>query len=351
MPAQTQTTTASAPPNPGVPFDSAEWQEWFYRLYERTGADGGVFPKLSLSSPKNGTFSFTNENFYQMLATVDMGIYSNYTSDNGNIIYGFACNVRRSGGTALTVGGQINAWGDAYGTGKEYGVFGANLVAVGPIGHEGALIGVEISPVRYGSATTSAKIGTELVFINRTDNGGPAPDGLGSNRYNYYSFAHRVTSQPRSPSGEFCGWNVGLGFLTDSMDECNPPAWSAVVAYQAGQMVTSGGAPYRAIQASVNQVPAAISAYWVPTGSAKAICIDFSTLSLQTMGRIGSAIRLRDTMSIDYDVTGAIGQFYDVGTGRMVLVRNSGLGAPPADRVLEVDVVTGFLYRFNVFLI
>lgn len=350
MPVQTQTTQAAPPPPPGMDFGSAEWQQWFYKLYERTGADGGLFPKVSLSSDKDGTFSFTNENFYQMLATTNMGIYANYTSDNGNIIYGFACNVRRSGGSALTVGGQINAWGDAYGTGKAWGVFGANLVAVGPIGHEGALIGAEISPVRYGSATTSAKIGVELVFINRTDNAGNAPDGLGSNRYNYYSTGLRVTSQPRSPLGEYCGWNVGIGFITDSLDEVLPTAWSAVVAYQAGQVVTSGGVVYRAIQASLNQLPAAVSAYWVPSSSS-ALGIDFSTMSVGTMARMGSAIRLRDTMRIDYDVTGAIGQLYDVATGRMVLVSNLGLGAPPASRVLEVDVVTGFLYRFNVFLI
>lgn len=326
-------------------------QRWLYSLYETTLKDGGSFPKVSVTSPNDGAGSFTNENLFQDLVTLDRGLYSNYFTDKNVIAYGFACNVRRSGGAALTVGAQINAWGDPTGTGKGEGVFGANFVALGPRGHTGALIGIEVSPAEFNDSTVAPKIGVESVFINRQDLGAAVLAGLGANLYNYNSKCFSVSSIPRSSAGEFCGWYTGLQFGPGSLDASNALAWNAVTTYQTGQLVTYLGGYYRAIAPSLNQIPAPVSAFWVFYLNNLAIGVDFSITDIATMARISSAIRLRDTMRIDYDAQGVIGQFYDPFNGRMVLCSNLGLGAPPLDRVLEVDVLTGFLYRFNVFLI
>jgi hypothetical protein len=337
-------TSPGNPPPVGVDLQSSEMQEWLYSIYERTMGQGGVFPSLRISSPNSGDAVFTNENFYQELLTLNCGIYSNYTSDNGNIIYGFAANVRRSGGEAFVVAGQLNAWS----TDNGQAAFGANLVAVGSRYHTGALFAQELSPVPSNDDNRSVKVGSELVWISFADKTGT----IGADRYNYSSRGIRFSSIT-SLIGELEGWGVGMQFLTNSMEVENAPNWSAADTYLPGQLVfyVAGGRYYRAIQSSINQVPAPVSAYWVLQLDNKAIGIDFSTLSVGTMAKIGSAVRVRDTMRIDYNAEGTIGQLFDVATGRMVLVSNLALGAAPADRVLEVDVITGFLYRFNVFLI
>lgn len=327
--------TPQPPPNPGISRESVEWDDWFYKLYQMLLEDGGVFPVLRVQG-KEGTASFTaDKNMFQRLLSLDSGLYVDYYSDNGNIIYGYAANVRRSGGNNLTVAAQLNAWAPKGGNGA---VFGIATTALGADLFTGPLIGMETTPANVYHDNRAAKVGLDAVFKDRGD-GATTVNGLGSDRYNYYSSAHWITSQPRSSTGERCGWTRGISFLGECLDSQVPPAWNAAVIYATGMVVTSGGLAWQAIQPSVNQAPAVPSAFWVqhtPAGTAAlAIGIDFSSLPVGTLARISSAIRLRDTMRIDYDTTGNVGSYFDPATALMRLVN---LGA--ANR-FAVDVGSG----------
>lgn len=303
--------------------NSTEWSQWFYQLYDKLLQNGGVFPAVRVQG-KDGIGSFTaDKNMFQRLLTLDCGLYSDYYSDNGNIIYGFAANVRRSRGDNLTVGAQINAWAPEGGAGF---IFGIAAVALGAKNFTGPLVGMETNAANVYDNNQSAKVGLDSVFKDRGDGETTVLGGLGSDRYNYFSSAYWVTSQARSATGERCGWTRGMSFLGQCLDEQVPPAWSAVITYHTGQVVTSGGLCWQAIQDSLNQAPAVPSAFWVQHTAAGttalAIGIDFSALSTTTIGRISSAIRLRDTMRIDYDVTGAIGTYFDPTVGLFRLANN-----------------------------
>lgn len=341
----------AAPPPLGETLESSQMQQMLYQLYERTAQNGIVGERLRISSPRNGEAKFENHNFYQGLVTLNMGLYSDWTTDQGMIAYGFACNVRRSDGSAITVGGQINAWGGTTQVARTQQVFGANLVALGPKGHIGSLIACEVSPVPFGDDSLAPKIGIDNVFIIGYDRG-LAPV-LGANLYNYYSSGTRYTAIPRGPNGEYCGWAVCEAFLSGCMDLQNAPNWSGSVTYGAGQLVfdASVGRYYKAIFGNTNNLPSASPAFWVLHLDNKAIGIDFSSIDVTTLSRIGSAIRVRDTMRIDYNAEGTIGQLYDPNTNMMVLVSNLALGAAPADRVIEVDATTGGIYRFGVLIL
>lgn len=328
-----------APPTANVARDDALWDDWFYKVYQTLFEEGGAtFPILRVQG-KDGTGSFTaSKNMFQKLLSLDCGLYSDYSSDNGNIIYGFAANVRRSGGNNLTVGAQINGWGPKGGLGS---VFGIATEAIGADLFTGPLIGMETTAANVYNNNQAAKIGLDSVFKDRGD-GQTTVNGVGSDRYNYYSSAHWITSQPRSSTGEKCGWTRGISFLGECLDAQTPPAWSAAVTYNVGQVVTSGGLAWQAIQPHINQVPAVPSAYWVQHTAAgtvaNAIGIDFSSLPLGTMARISSAIRLRDTMRIDWEVTGAVGTLFDSTAGIHNLTNLNGTN------LLGVGVATGIIH-------
>lgn len=332
-------------PPPPSNEDAGEMQRWLYSLYDKALRDGGSFPKLTVSSANDGDFKLEAHNLWQDLITANRGIYVDYSTANSNIVYGFACNVRRTNGPdvdGFVVGGQINAWA----CDNAAAAFGGNILSLGSRRHTGALIGCEFSAVPENDNSLAPKIGGEYVWISRANFNG----AIGSNRYNYFSRAMRIGSIA-SLIGELEGWNVGVQFVSGGLNAENPPTWDATINYAAGQTVIYLGAYYKAIIGNLNQVPAAVSAYWVPHRSAGAIGVDLSSLDITTMGNVASAFRVRDTMRYDFNAEGTVGQFYDPFTTRMVLVSNLGLGAAPADRVLEVDVITGFLYRFGVFLI
>lgn len=340
MPRTNQTRPSPGlPPTANVPKDAGAWDEFFYKIYSTLyDGDAARFPRVSVSGKDgSGTFS-ADKNMFQDLLSLDCGLYSDYTSDNGNIIYGYAANVRRSAGDALVVGAQINAWGP---TGGRGGVFGIATTAVGAARFGGSLVGMETTPANFYDDNRAAKIGLDAVFKNRFD-GATFVNGVGADRYNYYSSAHWITSQPRSSTGEMCGWTRGISFLGECLDTQTPPAWNAAVTYSAGMVVSSGGVLWQAIQTSLNQVPAVPSLFWVQHTAAGvvagAIGIDFSSLPLTAMGRISSAIRLRDTMRIDFDVTGAVGMAFDAASSVMQLVMNG------AVTKFGVNVTSGQLY-------
>lgn len=309
-----------------------EWRRWLYHVFLTIGYSGqGTFPKLQV-----GAATWTSENAAQDLINLDKGIYVNYSSTVAGIIYGFACNVRRAAGSQFVVGAQINAYANRGVTG---GVFGLATTAWAEAGSNSDVTGYEPNIVCTDPDTQKVKWGIYNVFKNRKDGATAAAAGLGSNRYNLYSSAFVVESQARSSVGEYCGWSVGLDFHDQWCDQQSPPAWSAVVAYVAGMTVTSGGLLWRAIKASTNQAPAAGSLFWVQRTYAGtndlAVGIDFSTMSVATMARMASAIRLRATQYFHWEETGAIGSKFDAVTSIHTLSDNQG-----ASR-FAVDVGTG----------
>lgn len=329
------------PPPQGGQLSDPAWTRWFFQLYQMLMADGATFPKVGVQG-RERVGHLANHNLFQELITLDCGMYSDYTSASGSIIYGFAANVKRSAGTAFVVGQQINAWGDT-GTGS---VFGQALVAVGQNNFTEALIGSESMTFNMYNDNRNAKWGYNAVFANK----GPTPV-LGGNRYNYFACGMVFSSEQRDAVvNEFCGWTRGLLFVDWSLDSQNPPAWNAAVTYGGGQVVLSGGQCWQSIQANVNQLPAFVSVYWVPNSgagdaNARAIGIDFSSMGVTTIARMGSAIRLRDTMKFGWESSGVIYSQFDPALGRLTLVGNA------ANARLAVDVATGFLYRNGVFLI
>ena len=326
------------PPSINVEFNDQAWQEWFYRIYQALLEDGAISSAIRVQG-KDGTGSFTaDKNMFQRLISLDCGLYADYSSNNGNIIYGFAANVRRSGGNNFTVGAQLNAWGPKNGAGS---VFGIATEAHGNDPFTGALIGIETAAISKYNNSLSAKIGIDSVFKDRME-GVNVVSSLGSDRYNYNSHACWITSIPRSSTGERCGWTRGISFLGECLDTQNAPAWSAIVNYSYGMVVTSGGLAWQAIQPSLNQVPAVPSIYWVqhtPAGAVTAaVGIDFSSVPLSVITRTASAIRLRDGMRIDYDCTGAVGSLFDNVNGIQRVVDNAGV------LKFGVDVVNGEIH-------
>jgi hypothetical protein len=331
------------PPAAREPFESPVWHQWFYQLYDKLLKDGGNFPTLGIQGPDGTIAKITTENQFQRLINIDHGWYVNYSADNGNIIYGYAANVRRSAGSAFAVAAQLNAYG---GRGVTGGIWGIATEAWGQEGYLGSLTGIEPSVLSLESANANAKWAMYPIFKNRAG-GTPV---LGTDRYNYYAICCFIDSLDRSASGERCGWTKGIFFSNTWGDTQNPLVWNNSTPYVPGMVVTSGGFAWQCIQSNTNQVPAAVSIYWVKHNwagvTAKAIGIDFSSVSVTTMGRMFSAIRLRDTMKFEWESTGALSSYFDQGgSNRLVLLDNAGT------QWLSVEITTGRLFRNGVFLI
>lgn len=323
------------PPANPFPITAEVWKTWLYLAYQTIGQGGqGTFPKLQVA-----TATFSGDNAAQALLTVDKGLYVNYSSTINNIIYGFACNVTRAAGSQFTVGAQINTWGGNGVTGELFGVVSQ---VVGYPGSNAPIVANESAACPLNSTTQLSKWGYNAVFKDRADNATASYAGLGSNQYNYFAQAFVIASQPRSSDGELCGWNVGINFLDQSLDQETVPAWSSSVTYSPGQSVSNAGVVWAAIQASLNQAPGAASLYWVQrtvgTTTNKAIGIDFSTLSITAMGRMASAIRFRATEFLHWEETGQVGTNFDAITSIHRICDNGGTLR------LGVNVSTGTPY-------
>lgn len=315
------TPVLEQPPSALTPITGEEWKRWLWRVYATVGENGqGTFPKLQIANA-----TFTNENAFQDLLNSDKGLYVNYSSTVQEIIYGFACNVRRAAGTAYTVGAQINSWAEKGVTGGQWGI------ATESISMPGSNVfnaGIESSVAVLTDSTQLPKWGLIPVFKNRSDGAAAAASGLGANRYNYFTKGLNFTTQPRSSAGEFCGWNVGIEFGDYWGDQELVPAWNNTTTYQGGQCVSDGGVVWKAITSSLNQVPAGGSAYWVQrtVGTTNNLCvgIDFSSMSLGSMARMQSAIRLRATQMFHWEESGQIGSTFIAATGIMRILENAG---------------------------
>lgn len=325
MPTTRKAQDIYSPPGAFVPLTSDLWRKWHTEVVwaligkgvDKSGVQG-TFPQLQI-----GAASFTNENAFQDLLNVDKGLYVNYTSSVGNIIYGFASNVYRSAGKELAVGGQFSAYANPGVSGTI--IFGGNINAIAFERTDVALVALELDIATHCSTSRQPKVALNTVFGNY----GADKEGLGSNLYNYWARAYVINSSPRSAAGEYCGWNVGIDFENFWGDQDLPPAWSAVVTYSGSQCVTSGGVVWKGIQGSLNQLPAAGSIYWVQRTAAGvanlAIGIDFSAMSITSMARMASAIRLRSSQFIHWEETGAIGTKYDAVTALLHVLNNQGV--------------------------
>lgn len=316
-----------APPN--APLTDESWRQWFLNvLWPIIGKGGGqsgpqgTFPQLQV-----GKARFTRANEFQELINVDQGIYVNYSSTVQGIIYGFACNVHRAGGSQFVVGAQINAWGDAGSTGDVYGL--ATTATCQPASAVRNVIGYEPDVVSAYNNNTAVKWGINPVFKDRADSqlAGATTDALGNNYFNYQAVAFVLTSQPRSTTGEYCGWTVGLDFLDGWCDQASVPAWNNATTYPAGVIVSSGGVLWKAVVTNKNVTPA-VGATWVQrtySGTNNlAVGIDFSSMGTTAMARMASAIRLRSSQSIHFDETGAVGTSFDAVNAILNLCTNQG---------------------------
>jgi len=329
-----------APPQDTVPLTSEDWRRWFTDVLWPLVGKGlnnsgpqGTFPQLQV-----GNARFTRENEAQELINLDQGLYVNYTSSAQNIIYGFAANVRRSGGADFVVGAQINAWGEVGSTGDVFGL--ATTATCQPSSAIRDVIGYEPDVVSAYNNNTGVKWGINPVFKDRGDHqaAGATTDSLGSNYFNYQAIAFVLTSQPRSTTGEYCGWTVGMDFIDGWCDQASVPAWDATTTYPAGVIVSSGGVLWKAITNNLNVAPAP-GATWVQrtySGTSNlAVGIDFSSMGTTGMSRMASAIRLRSTQYIHWEETGAIGTQFDATSQILNLCTNQGT------RAFGVGVSTG----------
>lgn len=336
---QLQTAFSSAdfiPPDPTTPFDDPAWHDWFGKVYDTLFSNGSAFNKITMQGSRKSYTISTEQLDQDDVITVNCGWYSNYTSNSGNIIYGMASNVRRSSGNALAVGGQFSAYANA---GVNTIIFGGNFAAIGEMGSNSSLVGLEINAASKDSNSRGAKWGLDFVTATYS-----APQGLGGNLYNYKAVAIAFDSNPRSAVNEFCGWNVGLEFHPASMDLTLAPAWSAIITYYAGDVVSSAGVLYKAIFGSLNSAPP--NANWATYSIAGgyginnyAVGIDFSMLDPTTLGRIWSGIRLTSLLPIHFDSRGTIGTFYDGPNDRHVV--SSYYNGAATNRWMEVEGTTG----------
>jgi len=162
--------------------------------------------------PTAKTQKFTTMPWYEILAVPD------------SQIYGFTLNVQRTGGTtsfsgmfvASRMADNMNIptlWGAA--------IEASNGITNSVLGI--AMIGAEIACFQRNNVGAPQTIGIDVVFGNRSQAaaGGAVEGGLGANLYNKNASGIRISSQPRSTTGECCGWSRGIKFENGCLDRDN----------------------------------------------------------------------------------------------------------------------------------
>lgn len=329
---------------PLSPITDEAWRRWFTEVVwpiigAGVGNSGpqGTFPKLQI-----GTTTISPIGTPQAGLLFDQTVLVEVTDTRNAILYGGVFSiVGAASGASQVVGAQIDGTVSAHSGATE--VWGAALEAIAYPNTATNIVGIEPAVVNFNdNAPLLAKWGVNPVFKDRTDTATASFNGLGSNYYNYFAEAVVLTAQARSTDGEFCGWNCGLDFLDGCLDTSTVPAWSSTFTYSPGMIVSSGGVLWKAIQTSLNQAPIAGSAYWVQhtyAGTTNlAVGIDFSSMSTTSMARMASAIRLRSSMYMHWDETGAVGTLFNATTSIHHVCDNQG------NLRLGVDVGTGLIY-------
>lgn len=115
----------------------------------------------------------------------------------------------------MVVGGAFRG----YSEGSPW-AFGIATEAIGSPTSNAQLIGAEFDVIsRNPNSATSAKWGVNIIFTNRFSGvAGPVESGLGTNRYNENAKAVVIEAHPRSPAGEYSGWQTGIYFGPSALD-------------------------------------------------------------------------------------------------------------------------------------
>ena len=122
--------------------------------------------------------------------------------------------------------------------GRDNAVWGVVTEAINFPAASGHVIGLEAAAANMSHDNDGAIRGIDVVFKNRTDIQlfEPLPF-VGENRFNARSVALHVSAQPRSPAGEYSGWQTGIQFARWSLDR------SAIVPYATAIDVSEAEVP------------------------------------------------------------------------------------------------------------
>jgi hypothetical protein len=94
----------------------------------------------------------------------------------------------------------------------------------------GHIVGTESAVVNMAPDTIGEIRGVHVVFKNRMDMGIAEPvPAVGRNRFNENSAAIYVSGQPRSPAGEYSGWQSGIKFDRHSLDRSVSVPYTAAI--------------------------------------------------------------------------------------------------------------------------
>jgi hypothetical protein len=126
----------------------------------------------------------------------------------------------------------VGSIGRAYSQSRAEGntVWGVVTEAVNFAGASGHVVGTESAVANMSHDNTGELRGLDVVFKNRADGalGDPVPV-VGQNRYNDHSAAVYVSAQPRSPAGEYSGWQAGIKFGSTALDRSASVPWTAAI--------------------------------------------------------------------------------------------------------------------------
>jgi hypothetical protein len=126
----------------------------------------------------------------------------------------------------------VGTIGRAYSQSHEEGntVWGVVTEAINFAGASGHMVGTESAVANMAHDNVGELRGVDVVFKNRGDAAlnDPVPT-VGQNRYNDHSAAVYVSAQPRSPAGEYSGWQAGIKFGSTSLDRSASVPWTAAI--------------------------------------------------------------------------------------------------------------------------
>jgi hypothetical protein len=101
----------------------------------------------------------------------------------------------------------------------------------------GHVVGLESAVVNMSHDNRGALRGVDVVFKNRMDTsiGSPVP-GVGENRFNDGSAGLFISAQPRSPAGEYSGWQAGIKFARWSLDRSSSAPYAAGIDFSEAEV-------------------------------------------------------------------------------------------------------------------
>jgi hypothetical protein len=125
----------------------------------------------------------------------------------------------------------VGTVGRAYSLSRQPGntVWGVVTEAINFASAQGNVVGTESAVVNQAHDNVGELRGIDVVFKNRMDSQVGSAMEPGANRYNESTAAVFISSQPRSPGGEYAGWQSGIKFGRSSVDRSITRAWAAAI--------------------------------------------------------------------------------------------------------------------------